>query len=465
MTIKQALQDLKSKKLSATELVSSYLDRIEKFDDKVNAFITVNKDEALEKAKQIENNPKCLPLEGIPIALKDLYLTKNVKTTAAARLLENHIGQYNATVVQKLENAGAIIIGKLNQDAWAHGASGENSDFGPTKNPWNFERVAGGSSSGAGASIASDFCLASGGSDTGGSIRAPASFCGNVGLKPTYGRVSRFGIIAMASSLDSIGHITNTVWDNAKYLEISAGHDPLDATTPNLKVPNYTDILNKEKFNIKSLKIGIPKEYFPTNLNPEVKDKIQEAIKKLEENGAKIAEISLPHTEYGIAVYYVIQPSEVSSNLGRYDGVRYGHNRSYFSDEAKRRIMIGTYTLSAGYYDAYYKKANKVRTLIKNDFEKAFESVDVIIAPVMPTPAFKIGEKQNPLDMYLADIFTAPINLAGLPSLSIPSGFSQEKLPIGMQIIGPQFKEDLLFQVGHYYQQITDWHNQKPKLD
>ncbi|MDP3988035.1 MAG: Asp-tRNA(Asn)/Glu-tRNA(Gln) amidotransferase subunit GatA, partial [Candidatus Levybacteria bacterium] len=407
------------------------------------------------------NEGNDLPLLGIPIALKDLYSTKEIKTTAASKVLENYIPPYDATVVKKLREAGAVIVGKTNCDAWAHGSSGENSDFGPTKNPWNKEYVPGGSSSGSAASLASGMCLGSTGTDTGGSIRFPASFCNLVGLKPTYGLVSRYGIVAMASSLDSIGHFTKTVEDSALFLNTTAGNDKLDATSTTKKIPNYRKNI---KNGIKGLKIGVPKEYRGEGIEKEVLKVFEDALKKYESLGAEIVEISLPHTEYAIAVYYIIQPAEVSSNLARYDGIRFGSPRENFGDEAKRRIMLGTYTLSAGYYNAYYKKAMQVRTLIKKDFDDAFEKVDAIITPASPTLSWKIGEKTNdPLKMYLSDIFTVTVNLAGIPGLSVPAGFANE-LPVGLQIIGPQFSEELLFQVGHAYERETMFYKQKPNL-
>ncbi|MGB9706959.1 MAG: Asp-tRNA(Asn)/Glu-tRNA(Gln) amidotransferase subunit GatA, partial [Microgenomates group bacterium] len=390
-----------------------------------------------------------LPLFGIPIGVKDLFCTKGIRTTAGSKVLENYTPVYDATVVRKLKEAGAIIIGKTNLDAWAHGSSGENSDFGPTKNPYDEKRVPGGSSSGSAVATATGMALAATGTDTGGSIRLPAAFCGVVGLKPTYGRVSRFGVIAMASSLDSIGHFTKNVEDSAIILNVTAGKDPLDATTSPIAVPNYLKNLKK---GIRGIKIGVPKQYFIRGMDKEVEKNILRAIKKLEKLGAKIINISLPHTKYALAVYYIIQPSEVSSNLARYDGIRYGLGREKFGDEAKRRIMLGTYTLSAGYYEAYYLKAMKVRTLIRKDFEEAFKKVKAIVAPVSPTLPFKFGEKTaDPLKMYLSDIFTIPANLAGLPGLSLPIGFA-DNLPVGMQILGPQFSEDLLFQIGWAYE-------------
>lgn len=468
LTIKEAGEGLKQKKFSSVELTKSCLEQIKQLNPKLNAFITVCEKESLEQAKKadsllasqgdaLERNTLLL---GIPIALKDLFSTKGIKTTAGSKVLENYVPSYDATVVRKLKDAGAVIVGKTNQDAWAHGSSGENSDFGPTKNPWNDQYVPGGSSSGSAAAVAAQMSLAATGTDTGGSIRQPASFCNVVGLKPTYGRVSRYGVIAMASSLDSIGHFTKTVEDSALLLQVTAGHDLLDATTPKKEVPNYAKNISK---GIKGLKIGISKYLHEAQV--ESAKIYEETINTIKELGAEIAPIDLPHEEYAVACYYIIQPSEVSSNLARYDGIRYGNDRSFFGDEAKRRIMLGTYTLSSGYYDAYYKKAMQVRTLIKQDFEKAFEKVDAIIAPVSPTPAWKLGEKINdPLKMYLSDIFTVTANLAGIPGLSIPAGFTENNLPVGIQILGPQFSESTLFQIGSAYEKATQWHLIKPKL-
>ena len=455
LTIKEAVEGLKGKKFSSVELTQACLDQIEKYNSNINAFITINEhamDEA-KKADEARENGSDSPLLGIPIALKDMFLTKGLRTTAASHVLENYIPQYDSTVVQKLKDAGAIILGKTNHDAWAHGTSGENSDFGPTKNPWDTDYVPGGSSSGSAASIAADMAIASTGTDTGGSIRLPASFTNTVGLKPTYGLVSRYGIIAMASSLDSIGHFTKTVEDSAIYLNVTAGNDPMDATTTKNKTPNYLEDLNE---GIKGLKIGVPKEYFTQGLDSNIKKNIEGAIKKFEELGAETVEISLPHTEYSLACYYIIAPSEISSNLARYDGIRYGNDRTHFGDEAVRRIILGTFTLSSGYYDAYYKKAMQVRTLIKRDFEQAFEKVDAIISPVSPTPPWKIGEKtDDPFATYLSDALTVTANLAGIPGLAVPSGFIGD-LPTGFQILGPQFSEKLLFRIGHAFEQTKE---------
>lgn len=465
LTITQAQEGLRKKEFSVTELVKSCLERIKKLNSKINAFITISEEEALKEARNLETkkfrNLEKYPLFGIPLGVKDLFCTKGIKTTAGSKVLENYIPVYDATVVKRLKEAGAIIIGKTNLDAWAHGSSGENSDFGPTKNPWNLAYTPGGSSSGSAAAVAAGFALGATGTDTGGSIRLPASFCNLVGLKPTYGRVSRFGVIAMASSLDSIGHFAKTVEDAALILKITAGKDEFDATTANLPVPDY---LKKIKEKIKNLKLGIPKEYFAKGLDKKVGKKVEEAIRIFKKLGFKVVEVSLPHTKYALATYYIIQPAEVSSNLARYDGIRYGFDRGKFADEAKRRIMLGTYTLSAGYYEAYYLKAMKVRTLIKRDFENAFEKVDVLLTPVSPTLPFRLGERTtNPLAMYLSDVLTVTANLAGVPGLTLPAGFVNG-LPVGIQLLGPQFSEDLLFRIGYPYEQETQWYKTELKL-
>ncbi len=466
LSLREAVKGLEDKKFSSVELTKDCLEQIEKIDKQINAFITLDKTvlvQAKEADKKRANGDKS-PLLGIPIAFKDLFLTKGLRTTAASKILDNYIPVYDATVVEKLKEAGTVILGKLNHDAWGHGASGENTNFGSTKNPWNNNYVPGGSSSGSAASVASDMCIAATGTDTGGSSRLPAAFCNVVGLKPTYGRVSRYGIIAMSSSLDSIGHLTKTVEDSALILNITAGNDPKDSTTPNVPVPNYTESLGK---SVKGIKIGVPKEYTTEvgGLDIEILSLFEETLQELHKLGAEIKKISLKHTKYANACYYVIQPAEVSSNLARYDGIRYGNGRETFGEEAKRRIMLGTYALSAGYYDAYYKKAMQVRTLIKEDFENTFKEVDAIIAPVSPTPPWKIGEKINdPLKMSLSDIFTVTANLAGVPGLSVPSGFTKDNLPTGIQILGPQFSEERLFQVGHAYEQATKFYERKPDI-
>jgi len=454
LSIKKAREGLSKRQFSSVELVRACISKIKERKN-LNAFITVCEKEALEKARQSDKKIKDridLPLLGIPISLKDIYLTKGIRTTAGSKVLDDYIPQYNATVVKKLEDVGAIIIGKTNCDAWAHGSSGENSDYGHTKNPWSEAHVPGGSSSGSAVSVAAKMSFASMGSDTGGSIRLPASFCDVVGLKPTYGRVSRYGIVAMASSLDSIGHFTKNTDDSALMLSVTAGKDLNDSTMPSKNVESYESYLRR---GVKGVKIGIPKEYFALGLDKRIKDNVIKSVKSLEKEGAKIESISLPNTEYATACYYIIQPAEVSSNLARYDGIRYGSARQNFGDEAKRRIMLGTYVLSSGYYDAYYKRAMQVRTLIKKDFDEAFKKVDVIITPVSPTLAWKLGEKtSDPLLMYLSDIYTVTANLAGIPGLSVPIGFIDD-LPVGMQILGPQFSEGKLFQVGKAWENIN----------
>ncbi|MBI5044311.1 MAG: Asp-tRNA(Asn)/Glu-tRNA(Gln) amidotransferase subunit GatA [Candidatus Levybacteria bacterium] len=464
LTIKTAREKLDKKEFSSVELTKYYLEQIKKHNDRLNAFITITEHEALtmaEKADEKIHNGESTPLLGIPLALKDIYVTKGIKTTAASKVLENYVGHYDGTVVKKLKDAGVVILGKTNLDAWAHGSSGENSDFGPTKNPYNTDYVPGGSSSGSPTAVAADMALAASGTDTGGSIRLPASFCNVVGLKPTYGRVSRYGVIAMASSLDSIGHFTKTVEDNALYLQASAGGDPMDATTPPVAVPDYSEKLDH---GVKGLKIGVPKEYFIEGLDPKVRELTEKALSWYQSQGAKLVEVSLPHTKYAIEVYYIIQTAEVSSNLARYTGVRYGDERSVFGDEAKRRIMLGTYVLSAGYYDAFYKKAMQVRTLLIKDVKDAFEKVDVMITPASPTLPWKLGEKTtDPLSMYLSDIFTVHANLVGIPGLSVPIGFV-DGLPVGMQILGPHFKEDLLYQVGNAFEKEHPFWMERPVL-
>ncbi|MBP6098583.1 MAG: Asp-tRNA(Asn)/Glu-tRNA(Gln) amidotransferase subunit GatA [Candidatus Levybacteria bacterium] len=464
LTISSIIDGYKTKQFSVTEIVKAYLERIQKFDKEINSFITLDDKNALEKAKKLDNSEATSPLHGVPYGIKDMFLTKGIRTTAASRLLENYIPSYSSTATDRLDHEGAISLGKLNHDAWAHGSSGENSDFGNTKNPWNKDYVPGGSSSGSAAAIASSFATFATGTDTGGSIRLPASFTNTVGLKPTYGLVPRYGVISMASSLDSIGHFTKTVEDSARILEITQGADGYDATirqSPDEK----TLYLPSIKKGIKGLRVGIPKEFTASGLSPNVKKIFDESLKTLEELGAIFEEVSLPHTEYGIATYYIIQPSEVSSNLARYDGVRFGHDRSYFGKEAKRRIMLGTYTLSSGYYDAYYKKAMQVRTLVKKDFDDAFGKVDVLMSPVSPTPPWKFGEKaNNPLEMYLSDALTVTINLAGVPGLSVPAGFTQDLLPVGIQFIGPHFSENMLFQTGYAFEQETRFFEHNPTL-
>ncbi len=470
LTLLEAHEGLESKKFSSRELTLSCLKRIDQVEDDLNAFITLTAKKALAKADEVDQKiaagEDISPLAGIPVAIKDIFCTKDIETTAGSNILKGFIPPYDATVVKKLKAQDVVIIGKTNCDAFAHGSSGENSDFGPTKNPWDLERVPGGSSSGSAAAVASDEAIFAIGTDTGGSTRLPAGFCNLVGLKPTYGRVSRYGVIAMASSLDSPGPIAKTVADCALVAEAMAGHDSLDSTTPDVSVPDYGCGRDGAcPVSTKKIKIGVPQEYFQEGIEPEVEKLVRAAISKLEELGARVVEISLPHTKYGIATYALTCHSEVSSNLARYDGIRFGHQRETFGDEAKRRIMLGTFALSSGYYDQYYQKAQKVRTLIKQDFEEAFQKVDVIITPTSPGVPFKLGEKvDDPLKMYLSDIFMVPVNLAGLPALNLPCGFSQ-KLPVGMQIIGPQFSEELLFRVGYSYEQSCEWYKKRPLLN
>ncbi|MEK7534374.1 MAG: Asp-tRNA(Asn)/Glu-tRNA(Gln) amidotransferase subunit GatA [Patescibacteria group bacterium] len=473
LTIKQAQEGLRNKKFSSFELTEDCLDQIKKLDSKINAFITVCEKEAIGAAKMADkqfNNLtieqlNTLPLLGIPISIKDNFCTKGIRTTASSKVLDDFIPPYDATVVNRLKDAGMIMLGKTNMDAWAHGSSTETSDYGTTKNPWNTNFLPGGSSGGAAASVAANQAIAGIGSETAGSIRQPASWCGVVGLKPTYGRVSRYGLIAMASSLDSPGPITKTVEDSALILQVLAGKDSFDATTSPKKVPYYTKNLNR---SIEKVKIGVSNDYFE-GVDQEVQNGVHNALKVLEKKGAIIKTIKLFPPKYAIAVYTILQRSEVSSNLARYDGIRYGNDRSYFGDEAKRRIMLGTYTLSAGYYDQYYNKAQKVRTLIIQDFEKAFNpstgGVDVIIGPTSPSTALPLGSSKNhPMFGEMADVLVEPSSIAGLPGISVPCGFSKQGLPIGMQIIGPQFSEALILNVAYKYEQETEWHKQKPIL-
>ncbi|MGB9891633.1 Asp-tRNA(Asn)/Glu-tRNA(Gln) amidotransferase subunit GatA [Thermodesulfovibrio yellowstonii] len=461
------------------EIIIDVFKRVQEVEGKVKAYITLTVEKAYDMAREAENaifSGKKSLLTGIPIAVKDNICTKGILTTCASKILYNFYPPYESTVTSKLLNNKYILIGKTNMDEFAMGSSTENSGFHVTKNPWDLERVPGGSSGGSAAAVAADECIAALGSDTGGSIRQPASFCGVVGLKPTYGRVSRFGLVAFASSLDQIGPITKCVADAALLMNVISGHDPMDSTSAPIESSDFTEYLGKE---VKGIKIGIPKEYFIEGMDKEVEERIKDAIKELESLGCIPVEISLPHTEYAVATYYIIATSEASSNLARYDGVKYGlrvqgkdllemymKTRSRgFGTEVKRRIMLGTYSLSAGYYEAYYKKAQQVRTLIKNDFEKAFEKVDFIVTPTAPSPAFKIGEKiDDPLQMYLSDIFTISVNLAGVPAISIPCGFSEKGLPVGLQIIGKPFDEAGILQLAYAYEQSTPWHKMKPLL-
>lgn len=479
MTIEKSNGAIDKGEITPSDLTNDVLKRISSVEEKIRAYVTVNSEDALIQAKAAGERLKQggkQALTGIPIAVKDNICTEGIRTTCSSKILENFIPPYESSVTEKIKESGYILIGKTNLDEFAMGSSTENSAFGSTRNPWDISRVPGGSSGGSAAAVAADMCIAALGSDTGGSIRQPAAFCGVVGLKPTYGRVSRYGLVAFASSLDQIGPITKTVKDSAILLNIISGYDPYDSTSANLPVPDYTSVLGE---SIKGLKIGIPKEFFAKGLDSEVEDSVKKAIKELESLGALPVEISLPHTGYAVAVYYILATSEASSNLARYDGVKYGlrvegedlldmymkTREAGFGAEVKRRIILGTYALSSGYYDAYYKKAQQVRTLIKQDFDKAFEKVDAIVTPTTPTPAFKAGEKtDDPLQMYLADIFTISVNLAGVPGISIPCGFTSNNLPVGLQIIGKQFDEETILKISYAYEQSTDWHKKKPKL-
>jgi len=482
LTISEARALLYKKEISVRDIVEAIIQRIDSVEEKIRAFITLNRENALLASVEVQkkldadkSNNKLL-LSGIPIAIKDNMCTKDVLTTCASKILYNFIPPYESTVTARLKEQGYILIGKTNMDEFAMGSSTENSGFQTTLNPWDLERVPGGSSGGSAAAVAADECIAAIGSDTGGSIRQPAGFCGVVGLKPTYGRVSRFGLVAYASSLDQIGPLTKNVKDSAILLSIIAGHDPLDSTSAPVDVPDFTECIGKD---IKGFKIGIPKEYFVEGIDKEVEDILLKAIKHLESLGAIPVEISLPHTGYAVATYYILATSEASSNLARYDGVKYGLRAGgkdlmdmYFTTraqgfgaEVKRRIMLGTYALSSGYYEAYYRKAQQVRTLIKKDFEDAFNKVDIIITPTSPVPAFKAGEKtQDPLQMYLTDIYTISMNLAGVPAISVPCGFTSNNLPVGLQIIGKHFDEETILKVAYAYEQSTDWHKRKPDL-
>ena len=465
LTIKTSHKDLVSKNISAQELTREILKRIKEMEPKINGFIRITEDLAINQAKKVDdllaNGESINMISGVPASLKDVLVTKDVVTTAGSKILENFNPPYSATAAEKLLDNGLVLVGKTNMDEFAMGASTENSAYKITKNPWDVSRVPGGSSGGSAASVAAGMCIYSLGSDTGGSVRQPASFCGVVGLKPTYGRVSRYGLIAMASSLDQIGPITKTVEDSAILLNIISGFDSKDATSAVNKVPDYTKVLGK---SVKGLKIGLPKEFFGEGISKDVKETILIAVKVLENLGAKIVDISLPRSKEAISVYYLIMPSEVSANLARYDGIRYGKTRDKFGAEVKRRLMLGTYALSSGYYDAYYLKAAKVRTLIREEFSNAFKKIDCIVGPTAPTTAFKIGEKiDNPLAMYLADILTVSANLAGIPAISLPCGFIKG-VPVGLQIMANYWQEETIFQVAYAYEQSQEWYARKPNL-
>lgn len=476
LSLNRASELLRRGDVSSVELTQAVLDRIEKVEPKVHAFVTLLRDRALQEAMAADKEKGSSPLTGIPIAVKDIFCTEGVLTTCGSKILENFIPPYDATVVARLKEAGVVIVGKTNMDEFAMGSSNETSYFGTTCNPWDLSKIPGGSSGGSAAAVAAGECFGAIGTDTGGSIRQPASVCGVVGLKPTYGRVSRYGMIAFASSLDQAGPFGWEVKDCALLLQAIAGHDPKDSTSVPRPVPNYLEEIEKP---LRPLRVGVPKEYFMEGIDSEVERSVLNAIETLRGLGAQVSEMSLPFTQYAVPVYYIIAPSEASSNLARYDGVKYGFRakggedlltlyrktRSEgFGEEVKRRIMIGTYALSSGYYDAYYLKAQQVRTLIRKDFERAFESYDLIVTPTSPTPAFGIGEKTDPIQMYLSDIFTISCNLAGLPGISLPCGLSSEGLPIGLQMIAPAFEEGRLLRVAHAYEQATPWHKQRPNI-
>lgn len=482
LTISEVRALLDRKEVSVKDVLESVFARIEAVEGTVKAFVTVTRDKAFEMAEGIQEKMNLTETRnrtsvlGVPLAIKDNMCTRGILTTCSSNILQNFIPPYESTVTARLLEQGYVLVGKTNLDEFAMGSSTENSGFFTTKNPWDSETIPGGSSGGSAAAVAADECIAALGSDTGGSIRQPAALCGVVGLKPTYGRISRYGLVAFASSLDQIGPITKTVGDSAVLMNMIAGHDPLDSTSAPVPLPDFTAVLDKD---IKGMKIGIPKEYFIEGMNEEVERVVRDAIRKLELLGAIPVEVSLPHTGYAVATYYVLATSEASSNLARYDGVKYGFRATGkdlmdmyvrtraqgFGAEVKRRIMLGTYALSSGYYEAYYRKAQQVRTLIKKDFEEAFKTVDVIATPTTPTAAFKVGEKTaDPLQMYLSDIFTISVNLAGVPGISVPCGFTSDNLPIGLQLIGKHFDEESILQVAHAYEQSTDWHKRKPAL-
>jgi aspartyl-tRNA(Asn)/glutamyl-tRNA(Gln) amidotransferase subunit A len=480
LTIHELQEKIKAGETTSTEIVQAVFRRIDAVEKDVHAYILLTREKALEGAAHADEEIKkgnIKTLTGIPIALKDLLCTKGVTTTCASHILHNYVPPYDATVVEKLRDAGAVFTGKTNMDEFAMGSSTETSYFGITKNPWDLERIPGGSSGGSAAAVVADECIASIGSDTGGSIRQPAALCGVVGMKPTYGRVSRYGLVAFASSLDQIGPFTKDVEDCAIMMNILAGYDPRESTSVPVDVPDYRQFLSR---GIGGWKVGIPKEYFIEGIDAEVKDAIQQTIKVIEGMGAKCIEVSLPHTEYCLAVYYIIAPAEASSNLARYDGVKYGFrsldgrdlmemykkSRSAgFGAEVKRRIMLGTYVLSSGYYDAYYKKASQVRALIKQDFDEAFKQCDVLLTPTTPTPAFKIGEKtDDPLQMYLSDIFTISTNLAGIPGMVVPCGFTRAGLPVGVQFLAGHFEEGKLIQIAAAYEKNANLGKRRPKL-
>ena len=480
LTIHGVLDGLRRGAVTARALVDAYLERIEALNGSLGTYLTVTAEAARAQAALVDQRARrgdpLRPLEGVPLALKDVLSTRGVRTTCGSRILAGFVPPYDATVVTRLAGAGAIVLGKTNMDEFAMGSSNENSGFRPVRNPWAVDRVPGGSSGGSAAAVAAGLACAALGTDTGGSVRQPAALCGVVGLRPTYGRVSRYGLIAFASSLDQIGPITKDVRDAALVLAAIAGHDPMDTTSADEPVPDYQATLDRD---VRGLVLGIPDEYFVRGLDPDVERAVGEAIQVLERLGARTRRVSLPHTAHGVAVYYILAPAEASSNLARYDGVKYGHRATGAKDlvamtaktraegfgaEVKRRIMLGTYVLSAGYYEAYYGKAQRVRTLIRRDFDRVFGEVDALLAPTAPTPAFRLGEIDDPLTMYLNDVFTIPASVAGIPAISVPCGFSAAGLPIGLQVIGKPFDEPMLFRIAHAYETATDWHRRRPSL-
>ncbi len=478
LTVMQAADAIRRKEVSSQDLVKALVSRKEKVEPRLQAFLGFDGEEALRQAKEKDSLPAKGPLHGVPIALKDNLNVRGQPSSSGSKILAGYVAQYDATVVARLREAGAVFLGCANMDEFAMGSSTENSAYQQTRNPWALDRIPGGSSGGSAAAVAADACLAALGSDTGGSIRQPAALCGCVGLKPTYGRVSRFGLVAFASSLDQIGPLTKDVSDAALLLGVLSGKDPMDSTTLPHAVPDFTKALSG---GVKGLRLGLPKEYFVKGMDPVVEQTVRAAVIELQKLGAEIVEISLPHTEYAVATYYVIATAEASANLARFDGVRYGYRTANpkdlldlysrtraegFGPEVKRRIILGTYVLSSGYHDAYYLQAQKVRTLIRRDFEQAFQKCDAILTPTSPTPAFKFGEKTlDPLQMYLADIFTIATNLAGICGLSLPCGFAgtSPKLPVGLQILGPALGEEIILRVAHAYEQATAWHKERPK--
>ncbi len=476
LTLHQASEMLQKGEMTSEELCRAVLRRIEAVEPKIHSYVTVmEKDESAPDSGNAPSNDSLLA--GIPLAVKDNIVTLGIRTTCASRILSNFVPPYDATVISRLKEKGAVLLGKTNLDEFAMGSSTETSAVGTTRNPWNLACIPGGSSGGSAAAVAADACIAALGSDTGGSIRQPAAHCGVVGLKPTYGRVSRFGLVAFASSLDQIGPLTKDVEDAALLLQVIAGYDPKDSTSLDVPVPDYRAALTGE---LSGKTVGVPKEYFVEGMQPEVEAAVREALAFLEKEGATIVEVSLPHTEYAVATYYILATAEASSNLARYDGVKYGYRAEGaeeliemyrktraegFGKEVKRRIMLGTYALSSGYYDAYYRKAQQVRTLIRQDFDRAFEKCDVLVTPTSPTTAFRIGEKvDDPLQMYLSDILTLAVNLAGIPGISIPCGFDDSGLPIGLQVLGKHFEEATILNVAYAYEQRTDWHKMRPAL-